>query len=248
LNKTTKTKSKKRAISKISLAVVLGSGLGEFISELPGIDIISEDNNGIHSKLVFTSEISNKKVLFFSGRKHFYEGYGPEEITANMKTAAEMGVKNVLITNAAGGLNPSFAVGDMMLLKSHLNLNQKLIFKETHFPYSKELYDIIALAAKSLLINMYEGVYCCSSGPAYETKAEIRALKKIGCDAVGMSTIPEVFEAKSLGMNVAAVSVITNLLKENDLAPTSHEHVLAAASGASRPLFEVIKYLLNELN
>ena len=248
MNKTVKTKSKKRVISKISLAVVLGSGLGELISALPGIDIISEDYNGIHKKLIFTSEIAGKKVLFFSGRKHFYEGYGPEEITANMRIAAQMGVKNVLITNAAGGLNPSFAIGDMMLLKSHLNLNQKLIFKETHIPYSKELYEMIGSAVRSLSVSMYEGVYCCSSGPAYETMAEVRMLKKIGCDAVGMSTIPEVFEAKSLGMKVAAVSVITNLLNENDLAPTSHEYVLEAASRASRPLFGLIKYLLNELN
>ncbi len=232
----------------IKLGVVLGSGLGEFISELPAKTIISEDENGIHKKVIFTSKFRGKTALFFSGRKHFYEGFVNHEITANMKLASEMGVENMLITNAAGGLNPAFAVSDMMLLKSHLNLNQKPGFESVQLPYSKALYEKIESIAGKFSIGMSQGVYCCSSGPAYETKAEIRALKKLGCDAVGMSTIPEVFVASRLGMNVAAISVITNLLSENNLAPTSHEQVLKAAGGASRALFSLIKNLLNELN
>jgi purine-nucleoside phosphorylase len=234
--------------SKISLAVILGSGLGEYIDELPNISVISKDYSGIHKKVIFTSEIEGKKVLFFSGRKHYYEGFPIEEITANISYAARMGIKNIIITNAAGGINENFEIGDMMLLNSQLNMNQKLIFKKSHFPYSSEMYRRIEVNCKKLSIALHEGVYCCTHGPMYETKAEIRMLKKLGCDAVGMSTVPESYAARELGINAAAISVITNLLKENDLTPTSHNEVTRAASIASGKCFALIKSLLMELN
>lgn len=234
--------------NNIPLAVVLGSGLGESMLSLPKTEIISEDFNGIHKKVVFISNIKGKKVLIFSGRKHFYEGFDPEEITSNMKTANALGVRNVLLTNAAGGVNDNFAIGDMMLLKSHINLNQKLIFEKNYFEYSAVLYDKIAAICNKMKIGIHEGVYCCASGPAYETKAEIRMLKLLGCDAVGMSTVPEAMHAQNTKINVSAISVITNLLRENDLLPSAHDEIVSAASLAANNLFAIINRLLIELN
>lgn len=234
--------------NNIILAVVLGSGLGEFFSGLPKTRLISKDTAGIHEKIVFISEIEKKDVLFFSGRKHFYEGYSREELTANMETAASYGVKNVLITNAAGGINDNFRTGDMMLINSHINLNQKLVLPKSNFPYSVELNNGILDCCNSLAIDIQCGVYGCLSGPTYESPAEIKMLRNFGCDAMGMSTIPEVFSAKKLGMNVSAISVITNLLRENSLSSPMHDDIVSMASGASENLFSLIKRLVLELN
>ena len=234
--------------TKISLAVVLGSGLGDFAMDLPRLEIIAEDYSGIHRKITFITELDNKKVLFFTGRNHFYEGYGPEEITSNMILAAEFGIPNVLITNAAGGLHENFVTGDMMIIQSHLNLNQKLVFSPTVSPYSSELCKGIESCCKSLRIGLHKGVYCCSPGPAYESPAEIRMLKKFGCHAVGMSTVPEAFKASSLGLNAAAISVITNILREGDETPPNHNEIVEVAKKVSPKLVTLIKCMLKELN
>jgi purine-nucleoside phosphorylase len=233
---------------KIALAVVLGSGLGEYANGFSRVKVLSDDSNGIHSKSVFISEIKGKQILFFSGRKHFYEGYSVGEITENMQTAADLGTENILITNAAGGLNENFSVSDFMVIESHLNLNQKLVLEKSNFPYSKEFSKRVLKACKELSISIQKGVYCCAAGPAYETRSEIRMLKQFGCDAVGMSTIPESSKANSLGIKVAALSIITNLLNENHLVPPHHDDVILAAAGASEKLFRLIKRLLLELN
>lgn len=235
-------------INNITLGLILGSGVDldeKLVSEKK---VILEDSTGIHQKLVYTCKMSGRGVLVFKGRKHFYEGYGFDSITSGIALAHEMGVKNILITNAAGGLNANFEDGDLMLINSHVNFIDSLKHKRASFPYSKVLREKFLAVSKRVKVKVHEGVYGCYSGPAYETRGEIRFQKKIGLDAAGMSTIPEVYSATGHGMNVIAVSVITNLLKENYHQSTSHADVLLIANRASEKLNSILPGFVSELN
>lgn len=234
--------------SNISLGVILGSGVELNENLLSNKSILLEDNTGIHRKQVFTCSIAGKKVIVFKGRKHFYEGHLEDEITGNIVFAQQMNVKDILITNAAGGVNENFKEGDLMLIRSHVNFIDKLTLKRSAFPYSFELAEKFRKACSAKKIRLHEGVYGCYPGPAYETKAEVRMQKKFLVDAAGMSTVPEVLFAASLGINVIALSVITNLLRENPLGYTSHSDVLSVAGAASNKLNSVVPELISELN
>ena len=234
--------------SNIVLGLILGSGIELNEEIITAKEILHEDSSGIHKKVVFTCKINGKSVLVFSGRKHFYEGNAYDDITKNVRMANQYGVKNLIITNAAGGLNENFAEGDLMLITSHLNFNNKIFFPQNRFPYSKELNNIFLKAAGDMKIKIHEGVYGLLTGPVYETKAEIRVQKKMGMDAVGMSTIPEVYEAAKCGMRATAVSVITNLLKEEIAIPAYHEDIVLIAKKASHSLNLIIQRLVFQLN
>lgn len=238
------------------MALILGSGID------PGDEIISdktilfEDKTGVHSKQIYTCTIANKRVLVFKGRKHFYEGCSIDEITSNVNFAIDHGAENILITNAAGGLNENFSEGDLMLITSHINFIDKLKLRfkcdsegllSKHF-YSRELQDKFRSLCKIHKIKLHEGTYGCYSGPTYETKAEIRFQKKIMLDAAGMSTVPEVISASSKSIKVVAVSVITNLLRENSAIQTSHDDVLLTAKTASNSLKKVLPAFISQLN
>lgn len=232
----------------IAIGLILGSGVDISEDSISGKNVIFEETSGVHHKVVFTCSISGKDAIIFKGRKHFYEGHTLEEITANIKLAKKLGVENLLITNAAGGLNENFNDGDLMLINSHINFIDKLNFHpESHF-YSRSLQDKFRAACRKMKVKLHEGTYGCYTGPNYETKAEIRLQKKIGLDAAGMSTVPEVIAANSLGINVIAVSIITNLLKENSVAVTAHEEVLNTAKKASISLNKVLPVFISELN
>lgn len=235
-------------INDISLGLILGSGLELDENLFAGKELLHEDTEGIHHKVVFSCMMGGRKLLVFKGRKHFYEGFGFESITSGIRLASEMGARNILLTNAAGGLNPNFAEGDLMLINSHINFIDKLSNKKTSFPYSKELQEKFLRVSGEKKIKVHEGVYGCYSGPAYETGGEIRFQKKIGLDAAGMSTIPEVYAAEELGINIIAVSVITNLLKENLPQHTSHKDVLVTAKNASIKLNAILPGFVSELN
>lgn len=235
-------------INNIDLALILGSGLELDESLITSKELLSEDKSGIHHKLVFTCIMGGRKLLVFRGRKHFYEGHGFESITSSVKTAYEMGTRNILITNAAGGLNENFDEGDLMLINSHINFIEKMNQKRNPFPYSKTLQKTFLRISGKMKIKIHEGVYGCYSGPAYETCGEIRFQKKIGLDAAGMSTLPEVNAAAGLGINVIAVSVITNLLKENLQQHTSHGNVLNISKTASAKLNAILPGFVSELN
>jgi purine-nucleoside phosphorylase len=237
-----------RENGKIDLALILGSGIELDDNITNDKSVFYIETSGIHKKIIYTCSIAGKTVLVFQGRKHFYEGHNYEDIIHNVKTAHEMGAKNLLITNAAGGLNDNFSEGDLMLIKSHINFNGKLFYPKTAFPVSQNLVEILLRSASAEGIKIHEGVYGYLTGPTYETKAEIRAQRKMGTDAVGMSTIPEIYEAAKLGMNVIAVSVITNLLKENNIIPASHDDVVLTAKTASKSLNIIIQRLVSELN
>lgn len=237
--------------SKITLALILGSGVdldGDMIS---GKNVILEDKKGIHHKTIYTCKVQNREVLVFKGRRHFYEGYSLDEITYNINFAVNMGAERILITNAAGGLNENFSEGDLMLITSHINFLDKLRFtpKNPHRVfYSKELQEKFRESCRKVNVKLHEGTYGCYSGPTYETNAEIRFQKKIMLDAAGMSTVPEVIEAASRKIDVIALSVITNLLKENSAAETSHDNVLLTAQKASLNLKKVLPVFISQLN
>jgi purine-nucleoside phosphorylase len=234
--------------SNIFLGLILGSGIDLDENIITDKAIFSIERRGVHVKVVYTCKIHGKELLVFKGRKHFYEGYSRDEMLENIRTAKEHGVRNLIITNAAGGLNENFVDGDLMLITSHISFNNKLINNKNPDPYSKELSEKFKRACMKSKVKLHEGSYGFYSGPTYETKAEIRMQKKIRLDAAGMSTIPEVYEAASHGMKVISVSVITNLLKENAILPASHEDVLSTAQKASANLNKAIENLISELN
>ncbi|RPI16646.1 MAG: hypothetical protein EHM58_11490 [Ignavibacteriae bacterium] len=237
-------------ISKNSnLAIILGSGLDVIVELIPQKTLLYTKTEGIHNKRIYSGVVNHKTVLFFCGRSHFYEGFCNEIILENIKKAKEYGAKYMLITNAAGGLNPHFHEADIMLINSHINLNQQFKNKRTSYcPYNKEFMSLFRDTCKSLKIAFHDGIYGFSHGPAFETKAEIRMLKKMGIDAIGMSTVPEVIEGFSNEIKILGLSVITNILKENQVNPASHEDVIKTASKASEQLFQVINKLIIELN
>ncbi len=236
------------ANKKIDLGLILGSGIDISDDLVRDKKIISEESSGIHNKIVYTASIDGKRIIVFKGRKHFYEGYSLDEICSNINIAAEHKVKNILITNAAGGINENFTEGDIMMINSHINFNSKLINKKNFNPYSTSLRNKFRKVCIENKIKFHEGVYGSLSGPTYETKSEIRMLKKIGADAMGMSTVPEVIESFSSGINVIAVSVITNLLRENRIEKADHNNIVLTAQKASQSLNFAIKNLLSELN
>jgi purine-nucleoside phosphorylase len=234
--------------NNITLGLILGSGIDLNEDIITEKTVYSVETSGIHKKIIYGCKINGKNALVFRGRKHFYEGYNLEEMLANVRKAHEFGVKNLVITNAAGGLNENFCEGDLMLLTSHIDFNGKLSYQRDYSPYSAEMQNKVREAFVKSKIKLHEGSYGYYQGPTYETKAEIRLQKKFGLDAAGMSTIPEVYEASRLKMNTAAISVITNLLKENSIIPASHEDVLLSAERASVKLNKAIHNLINELN
>lgn len=233
--------------NKVKLGVILGSGLDAVAELFTDRKLISQKSPGIHERRVYEVNCSESTVTLFCGRSHFYEGLSTEEITSNVTEAKERGIKYLLITNAAGGLNVNFEESDFMLINSHINLNSKLVFNKKLIKYDGELRTMFTKICSDLKIKLYNGVYASLPGPAYEANAEIKFLKKTGADAVGMSTIPEVFEAAKLGIKVIGLSVITNLLKENSPSSISHLNVLKTSKTASEKLFFVVKRLANEL-
>jgi purine-nucleoside phosphorylase len=233
--------------SKFKLGIILGSGLDVIADSLSGKETLSEELDGIHYKKVILVHSDEFPMVLFCGRRHFYEGYSRDETIGNITKAREIGIKYILITNAAGGLNENFEVSDLMLINSHITLNPKLKGSIRSFPYDKDLMNRFKEICNKQHIKFFDGVYTCLQGPAYETQAEIKFQKKAGADAAGMSTVPEVNEAVKQGIKVLGVSVITNLLKENCPSQITHQDVLKTSKKASEKLLFVVKRLANEL-
>ncbi len=236
-------------LNRINLAVILGSGLDSIIDMIDSKELISSDDSGFHKKRSYLTEINNKKVLFFCGRNHFYEGIAQDKILENITKINKLNIKNLIITNAAGGINPDFKVSDLMLINSHINFNQKFKNQRSfHYPYNHDLAERFVNSCNKMKVPYHEGIYGCIHGPAYETNAEIKMLKKYGVDAIGMSTIPEVVNGMSAGIKILGLSVITNLLKENISVTAHHDDIVKTAKNASENLFIAIKNILIELN
>ncbi len=224
------TESLKKHGPAPALAVVLGSGLGAFAEQLNNptrisyVDIPRAPSTHVqgHAGVLVLGEIAGLRVAVLSGRVHAYEGHGWERATFLVRALARWGSKSFLLTNAAGGVNESFQPGDLMLLKDHLNLtggspllgeNDDSVgprFLDLTEAYDRKYQDVIRAAAKESNVPLREGVYAGLLGPSYETPAEIRMLRTLGADAVGMSTVAETIALRHLGVRVAAISCITN--------------------------------------
>ncbi len=217
-----------------TIGLILGSGLSSLGDNLPHPDIIPYHDiphwptstvSG-HSGQLIIGALEGHTVLILQGRAHFYEGYTPQQITLPVRVMQRLGIQTLIITNAAGGMNPAFQPGDLMLIRDHINLpgmaghtplrgrNEDQLgprFPDMTVPYSAHLRHLAQEAAAAHNIPLHEGVYTCVAGPSYETPAELRFLQRIGGDAVGMSTAPEVVVARHAGMAVLGISTITNL-------------------------------------
>lgn len=248
-------------------AIILGSGLGNFTKEI-SIEKEIEYSSiphfpvstviGHSGKLIF-GELSGRKVVVMSGRFHFYEGYSPLQVTYAIRMVKMLGVKTLLLSNAAGAVNKTFKVGDLMIITDHISFftSNPLLGKNidelgTRFPDMSEPYNK-ALISKAERIgdeNSYdlkEGVYVAVTGPTFETHAEYRLILAVGGDAVGMSTVQETIVARHAGMDVFAISVITDLGIRDDDNIITHEEVLAAAKEAEPKLTNLFKNLVAEL-
>ena len=249
------------------VGIVLGSGLGSFISEINiefKINYVDIPNFPVstvegHSGQLIFGTIGEKKVVAMAGRFHYYEGYSTQEVVFPIRVLKFLGIKTLLISNAAGGTNVTFQVGDLMIIRDHismLTLNPLLGKNEPGFgprfpdmsePYKKYLVNIAKKIAKENDIDLKEGVYMGVTGPSFETRAEYKMLSILGGDAVGMSTVQEVITAVHLGLPVFAISVITDIgiIKEEN--KITHEDVLLAASEAEPKLTLIFKKLIAAL-
>lgn len=231
------------------IGLVLGSGLGDFAetvedkeyinySEIP--DFPKSTVEGHKGRFVL-GKLNGHSLILMQGRFHYYEGYPMQDLVMPIRVMNLLGVKDLIITNAAGGVNEMFKAGDLMLIEDHLNFtgNNPLIGKNLddfgpRFPdmtnaYSKDLCKIAREAAEDLNIKLREGVYAYLTGPTYETPAEIRALRTLGADAVGMSTVPEAIVANHQGMRVLGISAITNMAAGINKTALNHNEVIETA-------------------
>lgn len=229
------------------IGIILGSGLNELTYNLSSPMTIYKDSKGIHKKKIEEGVIFGKNAVVFSGRTHFYESNDNKRVLFNITLAKELGIKSLLISNAAGGLNSSFNISDLMLITSYINLIPKRIIdskNKTIFEGS-QIEKISDLAFKNG-IHLKKGTYLALPGPTYETSSEIRFLKKTGADAVGMSTIPEIIFAKSIGIDIVSVSIISNLLNPTSNNPLSHNDVINAGRKANDKFEKLLKIILND--
>ncbi len=248
------------------IGIILGSGLGEFAdnfnsvsisyNEIPGFE--KSQVQGHKGRLVF-AEINNKKVVMMQGRYHFYEGYSMQTVTYPVKTMKKLGVKTLIITNAAGAVSSEYKPGDLMFITDHINFmgTNPLIGKNddslgTRFPdmsrvYSEKLITIAEHTAKQLNINYRKGVYVATTGPSYETPAEIKMYKLLGGNAVGMSTVPEAIVANYCKINVLGISCITNYASGVSDKTLSHEEVIDTAERIKERFKELLLNLISQI-
>jgi purine-nucleoside phosphorylase len=229
------------------IGIILGSGLDKFSGELTNPNLLFEDTVGIHHKRITSGIINDKEVIIFQGRNHFYETSLLNKIYFNVNNAKELGLDLLIITNAAGGINPNFKVSDLMLITSHVNF----IFKRINFSKHCKFYDPVLInwaktVAQKNRIKLQSGVYCSSTGPVYETKSEIDLWKKIKIDSVGMSTVPEILLSGKLGIKTLAISCITNLLSSSSKETVNHLEVIEAGKKAYKNFSGLLKALIND--
>ena len=252
------------------IAVVLGSGFAkaaDWIKPQTSVEysaipqFVALSTAGHSGKLIFGHTPSGKPIAVFAGRAHYHEGFSMREVAYPAYVAAALGATMFVATNAAGGLNPDFSPGDIMLIRDHINLmgdnplrDREVRKRGVHFPAMREAYNLDLFAAALAIarrngIKVQSGVYAALAGPAYETDAELRMLYTLGADAVGMSTVPEVLAARHLGMRVFGLSVIANDAYPHRRQPPrdiTHDEVLSVVEGAMTNVRAIVKDLIEE--
>ncbi|UYW01206.1 purine-nucleoside phosphorylase [Flavobacterium agricola] len=245
-------------------AIVLGSGLKKLVDEVQNPIVIPYQNiphfpvstvQGHGGDLIFGT-LAGKKVLMMSGRFHYYEGYDMQTVTFPIRVFGVLGIKNIILSNASGGVNDAHKVGDVMLITDHINflpehpLRGKNIdawgprFVDMSQPYDAEFLKAAVQFCEQNKIKVHQGVYLALSGPTFETPAEYGMVKNFGADAVGMSTVPEVIVAKHMNLRVFALSVITDLGGPNLQNPVSHDEVLQAADTAMPKVIQIVQHIV----
>ncbi|MRR20801.1 purine-nucleoside phosphorylase [bacterium] len=246
--------------------IVLGTGLGGLTTEIENqVEIAYKDIpdfplstvQGHAGKLIY-GDFGGKKVVAMKGRFHYYEGYGSDQVTFPIRVMKKLGISALFLSNAAGGVNPSFRIGDIMIIRDHICLvDNPLIgpnddrigprFPDMSVPYDPTLIEKAEKVAAGLGIPVTKGVYLSTTGPTFETPAEYRFFRIIGADAVGMSTVPEVITARHMNIPVFAVSIITDLGVEGKIEFTTHESVQIAAEQSEEKMTRIMKELIAAL-
>ncbi len=258
--KTTAALLRKQSTLRPTLAMILGSGFQHALThmkvdleisygQLPGF--VSVGVTG-HAGKVVMGTLGGTSVLVLKGRTHFYEGHDMEKVTFPIRVLAELGIRSVLLTNAAGGVSKKFKPGDLMIIRDHINfmgvnplrgpgLYGLPRFVDLTRVYDEKLEDYLVQAAKKNKMRADRGVYLAVAGPSYETPAEIKAYGMLGADAVGMSTVPEAIVARQCGLRVAGLSCITNLAAGLGKSALSHQEVLAMAEQQKTKIGEFLR-------
>lgn len=263
----TKDFLKNNGMNNPDIAIILGSGLGNLADELLNPikikysdipNFLNSTVEGHEGQLVY-GKLGDKYVLAMQGRFHFYEGYDVKSSTFPIRVMKALGVEKIIITNAAGGCNTSFEPGDLMLIKDHINFTFRnpLIgenYKElgVRFPDMSQAYDLDLIniskeVANNLNINLKEGVYMWTTGPNYETPAEVRMAQTLGADAVGMSTVPEVIVARHSGIKVLGMSCITNMASGMLDQPLDHLEVIETSERIKDTFIKLIKGIIDQI-
>lgn len=253
-----------RLATQPEIGIILGSGLGRLVEQMEhpmvipygSIPHFPTSTVAGHQGNLVAGTLGGKQVLVMQGRFHYYEGFSMDEVTFPVYVLRQLGIKQLVVTNASGGICPDFSPGDLMLISDHINLTgtNPLLgpnceqfgprFPDLSQAYSPRLRQLARQAADSLGISIREGVYLGVTGPSYETAAEIRAFSILGADAVGMSTVPEVIAANYLGMEVLGISCITNLATGLSRETQTHAQVVQTADAAARQLCQWIEAIL----
>ncbi|MDY5813441.1 MAG: purine-nucleoside phosphorylase [Bacteroides sp.] len=247
-------------------AIILGTGLGSLVEEITDrTEVRYEDIphfpvstvEGHSGRLIF-GKLGGREIMAMQGRFHYYEGYNMQEVTYPVRVMRELGIDTLFVSNASGGTNPSFSIGDLMIITDHINLFPEHPLRGRNIPYGprfpdmSEAYDreLIARAdavATELGIKVQHGVYLGTQGPTFETPSEYRMFHRLGADAVGMSTVPEVIVARHCGIRVFGISVVTDLGVEGKIVEVSHEEVQLAADAAQPKMTAIMRTLINRM-
>lgn len=249
------------------VGLILGSGLGVLANDIENPVIIPyhkiphfpESTVAGHKGQLVIGTLHGKKVIAMQGRFHYYEGYTMEQVTFPVRVMKKLGIHSLVVTNAAGGINQNFSPGDLMVINDHLNLfgNNPLIGENVdefgpRFPdmssiYDKEYMEIAAHCARELDIDLRSGVYAGNTGPTYETPQEIKMLRTLGGDAVGMSTVPETIVAAHAGLKILGISCISNMASGILDQPLSHDEVIDTTKRVEKSFIKLVHMIIDRL-
>lgn len=248
------------------IGLILGSGLGDIANDIEGVRISYSDIPEFeastvsgHAGQLVIGTLCGKKVIAMQGRFHFYEGHSMAKVVYPVQIMKKLGIDKLIVTNAAGGINTALVPGDLMIIEDHINMTgtNPLIGKNhddlgARFPdmsqaYNRELIAIAEKTGEELGIELKKGVYMGLSGPTYETPAEVRMLRILGGDAVGMSTVPEVISASHMGVKVLGISCITNMASGILDQPLNHEEVIETTEKVKQDFIKLVKNIVEKL-